>query len=229
VSTVTIVEDARSASLIEALESNGFQNVQRIPHIKGFFPEPTEHLQALVRVLELALHRRKETLQRALIDAAREMSRHVDALLLGYGLCGSALENPQALLDVDVPIFVPMDGDHAVDDCVGLALGGRECYYAEQRRVPGTFFMTPGWSCHWQKLFGPHVGDRERKAAKRLFAHYERALLVMTPVMPQDDMKQRAHEFSQLFDLRVEEQAGTLDILSQAWQTAKAFLESKAD
>ena len=229
VSQVTVLEDARSARLIEALESRGFQNVRRIPHVSGFFPEPSERLEVLVRVLELALHRRKETLQRGLVSAAREMSRHVDALLLGYGLCGGALKDPKELLDVDVPVFVPLDGDHPVDDCVGLILGGRDRYYAEQCQTPGTFFMTPGWTRHWEKLFGQNFGDVERKVAKRLFAHYERTLLVSTPVMPQDEMKQSANEFSRMFGLCVQECEGTLDILSTAWKTAKAFLESKAD
>lgn len=228
VSQITVLEDAGSTRLIEALDSGGFQNVRRIPHIKDFLPEPSEQLEVLVRVLELALHRRKETLQRRLVGAAHEMGRHVDALLLGYGLCGSALENPKELLDVAVPVFVPIDGDHPVDDCVGLILGGRDCYYAEQCRVPGTFFMTPGWSWHWKKLFGQNFGDVEREAAKRLFARYERTLLVVTPVLPQDEMKQRAHEFSRLLGLRVQEREGTLDLLRQAWKAAKAFLEREA-
>lgn len=227
VSQITVLEDARSTRLIEALESRVFQNVRRIPHIKCFFPEPSEHLEVLVWVLELALHRRKKILQQRLVVAAREMSRHVDAILLGYGLCGGALENPKELLDVDVPVFLPMDGDHPVDDCVGLLLGGRNCYYAEQRKVPGTFFLTPGWTYHWKKLFGQNFGDVEIAAAKRLFARYERTLLVLTSVMPQDEMKRSSNEFSRLFGLCVQECEGTLDILSKAWKVAKAFLKSK--
>jgi hypothetical protein len=227
VSQITVLEDARSTRLIEALESRGFQNVRRIPHIKCFVSEPSEHLEVLVWVLELALHRRKKILQQRLVATAREMSRHVDAILLGYGLCGGALENPKELLDVDVPVFLPMDGDHPVDDCVGLLLGGRNCYYAEQRKVPGTFFLTPGWTHHWKKLFGQNFGDVEIAAAKRLFTHYERTLLVLTSVMPQDEMKRSSNEFSRLFGLCVQECEGTLDILSNAWKVAKAFLKGK--
>jgi hypothetical protein len=227
VAQITVLEDARSTRLIEALESRGFQNVRRIPHIKGFFPEPSEHLEVLVRVLELALHRRKKILQQALVVAAREMNRYVDALLLGYGLCGGALENPKELLDVDVPVFLPMDGDHPVDDCVGLLLGGRNCYYAEQRKVPGTFFLTPGWTHHWKKLFGQNLGDVKLDVAKRLFARYERSLLVLTPIVPQDQMKQSADEFNRLFGLCTQVREGTLCILSKAWEAAKAFLEGK--
>jgi hypothetical protein len=229
VSQVTVLEDARSTRLIEALASRGFQNVRRIPHVKSFSPEPSEHLEVLVRVMELALHRRKQTLQRELVRAARELSHHVDALFLGYGLCGNALEDPKELLDVDVPVFAPIDSNHLVDDCVGLILGGREHYYAEQCQVPGTFFMTPGWTCHWKNLFGQDFGNMERDVAKRLFAHYERTLLVSTPVIPQDEMRQSVDEFSGLLGLYVQEREGTLDILSQAWKVAKAFLERQAD
>ena len=53
------------------------------------------------------------------------MGRHVDAIVLGYGLCGNALQKPEELLvDAGVPIFIPMDQDHPVDDCVGLIIGG---------------------------------------------------------------------------------------------------------
>ena len=227
VSQVTVLEDLRSARLIERLESQGFHNVRRIPHIKGFLPEPSEHLEVLVRVLELALHRRKSTLQRGLLAAAREISRHVDALLLGYGLCGGALENPKELLDTDVPIFIPMDQDHPVDDCVGLILGGRDRYYAEQRHAPGTFFLTAGWTHHWRQLFGPGFCGAQLDVARRLFAHYERALLVMTPVLPQEEMRRNANEFGRLFGLGVQETYGTLDILNKAFNAAKECLGSQ--
>ena len=71
-------------------------------HISGFSPEPSEHLEVLVHVLEVALHRRKHILQKGIISAVKEMNRYVDAFLLGYGLCGNALSNPAELLDVDV-------------------------------------------------------------------------------------------------------------------------------
>jgi hypothetical protein len=229
VAQVTVLEDTRSTRLIEALELRGARNVRRIPHVKSFSPEPSDQPEVLVRVLEVALHRRKEILRRGLVGAAREMSCHVDALLLGYGLCGNALENPKTLLDVGVPVFVPMDGDKPVDDCVGLILGGREHYYAEQRRVPGTFYMTPGWSCHWKGMFGGDPDEVKQETAKRLFANYDRTLLVLTPVMPEDEMKHSANKFCRLFGLTVQERRGTLGILEQAWQSAKTYLRAKPD
>ena len=82
------------------------------------------------------------------------MAPYVDAILLGYGLCGNALKDHEELfLDSRVPVFLPMDGDHPVDDCVGLIIGGRENYYEEQCKVAGTMFINSGFLRHWETLF----------------------------------------------------------------------------
>jgi len=52
----------------------------------------------LIRVLELGLHIWQKNLQQALLEAAHEMSPQSDALVLGYGLCGNALQNAEELL-----------------------------------------------------------------------------------------------------------------------------------
>jgi len=226
VARITILEDTRSARLIEALESNGTKNLRRIHQIKDFAPRPEAQVEILVSVLELALHDRKKTLQEGLVEAAREMGPHVDALFLGYGLCGNAIEKPDELLsDAGVPIFIPMDEDHPVDDCVGLLIGGRDCYYGEQCKVAGTFFMIPGWTYHWKRIFDQEFGNMSLDMAKRLFAHYERTLLISTPIMSKDEMGRNAEEFSKMFGFRTEARKGTLDILNETWKAAKEFLK----
>jgi hypothetical protein len=178
----------------------------------------------------LALHDRKRTLQQGLQEAAHALGPHVDALLLGYGLCGNALEKPDELLQgAGVPVFIPMDEDHPVDDCVGLIIGGRSHYYDEQCKVAGTFFMIPGWTCHWRRLFAQEHGNLSLDMAKRLFRDYERSLLISTPVMSEAEMKQNSKEFNQLFCLHQESRPGTLEILKQTWSAAKAFLNSKQE
>lgn len=228
VARITVLEDLHSARLLEALEATGYPHLYRIPHVKGFRPEPSGQVEVLVRVLEFALHRKKEILQHALIRSARELRPYVDAMLLGYGLCGNALENPVDLLDVNVPVYLPMDGDHPVDDCVGLLLGGRACYYAEQCQVPGTFFMLPGWTHHWKTMFGANFCGSDPEMARRLLTHYERALLVLTPVMPAEAMRRQTEEFIRFFDLRVEARQGTLRILNDAWNAVKANVTGRS-
>ena len=230
VSRITALEEERSVRLIAALESMRTSNVNRIADIKAFSPNSENHTEVLIRVLELALHNRKKTLQQGLINAALEFGPHVDALMLGYGLCGNALQKPDELLsDADVPVFIPMEEDHPVDDCIGLLIGGRECYYGEQCKVAGTFFMIPGWTYHWKRMFEQEFGNMSLEIAKRLFRNYERSLLISTPIMSLEEMRRNSEPFNERFGFRTEVREGTLGILKKTWDSAKAFLNSKND
>lgn len=230
VDRITVLENKRSIRMLEALESAETENLKRISDLNSYAPNPGNQLEVLVHVLELGLHNRKHLLQQGLIEAACEMGSCVDALLLGYGLCGNALEKPNELLaDAGVPIFIPMDEDHPVDDCVGLVIGGRENYYQEQCKVAGTFFMIPGWTCHWHRMFEKEFGNLSVDMAKRLFKDYERSLLIPSPVMSEDAMKQNSKDFNTLFGFREEIRQGTLQILMDSWQSAKTFLKTGLD
>jgi hypothetical protein len=227
VGRITVLEDERSAHLIAALESIKKDNLNRITHLKDFIPTAENSLEVLVGVLELALHNRKNTLQQGLLEAALAFGPRVDALMLGYGLCGNAFEKPEELLsDAGVPIFIPMDEDHPVDDCIGLLIGGRERYYGEQCQVAGTFFMIPGWTYHWERMFEQEFGNLSLEMAKRLFKNYERSLFISTPIMSLEEMKQNSKAFNELFGLRTEICQGTLSILQKTWDTAKKYLNS---
>ena len=227
---LTVLENSRSVRMLDELQSGGTQNLNRISDLESFAPGPVNRLEVLAQVLELGLHNRKKLLQDGLVDAAREMGSRVDALLLGYGLCGNALEKPDELLsDAGVPVFIPMDEDHPVDDCIGLLIGGRDRYYGEQCQVAGTFFMIPGWTTHWKRMFEQELGNLSPEMAKRLFKHYERSLLISTPIMSLEEMKQNSKAFNELFDLRTEVCKGTLSILQNTWDTAKQCLNSNND
>lgn len=107
---ITVLADERSACLLRALHSINSQNLKKIAGLNEFIPGSKDEMEVLVRVLELGLHNRKQTLQRGLVQAAQEFGPQVDALLLGYGLCGNALEKPDELLsDAGVPIFIPSE------------------------------------------------------------------------------------------------------------------------
>lgn len=228
VEKITVLDDKRSTRLIKTLDSRKAIAVRRIPEVRDFVPTDTGRLEVFVQVLELALHNRKKMLQQGLLDAVREMASHVDALVLGYGLCGNALEDPDKLFSgIDTTVFLPMDEDHPVDDCVGLIIGGRECYYGELCHVAGTFFMIPGWTYHWKRMFEREFGNMTLELARRLFVHYERSLLVLTPIMPLEQMHENVAEFNRLFGFRTEVREGTLNILKETWQKAKAHLNSK--
>ena len=80
---ITVLQDGRSAHLVQKFDSAGAENLTLIADLNAFAPAPAGRFEVLVQVLELALHSRKKILQQALIDAAVALSSHVDALLLG--------------------------------------------------------------------------------------------------------------------------------------------------
>lgn len=225
---ISVLEDRHSVRLIELLDAGQQRRLRRLPHVHAFRAEPDDALEALVRVLELGLHRNRKVLRSALVKAAHELRPHVSALLLGYGLCGNALDDPRTVLDLDIPVFLPMDGDHPVDDCVALCLGGRTTYYGEQRQVAGTFFLTPGWSQHWRRMFDARSGEVALPGLKRVLAGYERALLVHTQALDKAEMQRRGIEFSRLTGLRLESRQGTVALLESAWNDAKAYVQAHA-
>ena len=219
---ITVLEDGRSERLLSSLDALDRPGVERISTLGNFVPHANDQPEALVRVLELGLHIWLQKLREALVPAAEEMALHVDALVLGYGLCGNALEAPARLLShLGVPVFLPMNADHPVDDCVGLLIGGRERYYAEQCKVAGTFFITPGWAYHWRRLLDREMGGVSMEIARRMFEHYERTLLISNPVMSEQEMRENIEEFVDTFDFRVETCQGTMSILQRTWQEAK--------
>lgn len=221
---ITIIKNQHEKRLVEALESVA-PIVKQITRPLDYVPEISDGLEVLVCVLEIALHNRKRSLQEGLQAAAIDMGPVVDALLLGYGLCGNALNKPEELLaDAKVPLFIPMDGDHPVDDCVGLAIGGRDNYYKEQCKIAGTFFMIPGWTVHWKRMFEKEFGNMSQDIAKRIFKNYQRSLLIPTPVMSEDDMRKNAVPFSEAYGFRTECRSGSLQMLEETWQNAKDFL-----
>ncbi len=97
ITRVTVVEDEYSQALTALLEESGLRP-RRIKGAESFVRNADNGLEVLIRVLELGLHNRKRLLQDGLAAAGKEMGPRVDALLLGYGLCGNALADPAALL-----------------------------------------------------------------------------------------------------------------------------------
>ena len=94
VGSITVLKNDFSLRLIESLESKGLMP-KTISSLKEFTPVPAKGLEILVRVLELGLHDRKVLLQEGLAQAGEEMGPRVDALLLGYGLCGTPWPTPR--------------------------------------------------------------------------------------------------------------------------------------
>jgi len=88
-----------------------------------------------VELLRYGLHDTPSDLRvklQAYIDAS--VGQGYDAIVLGYGLCGKAIEGLQAK---DVPLVLPR-----AHDCITLFLGSRARYQQQFDQNPGTYWFA---------------------------------------------------------------------------------------
>lgn len=228
VSAVNILENEFSHELRETIRRKSNIRTKSVDSMAEYLSTSSDGLEVIIRVMKVGLHSVIQDLRNGVRQAAIEMEPYVDAILLGYGLCGNALKDHDELLPASVvPVLLPMDGDHPVDDCVGLIIGGRENYYEEQCRVAGTMFINSGFSRHWETML--HKGRDAEKCGlvmmKRLMASYERSLLLPTPVASEQELALGIQKFNEIYGLRAEVRPGTLDILERTWSSAKHLVK----
>jgi len=229
VSDIWVVLDEFSKELTMELENDTRKRVHRMAGAEEFPKEETNGISVLVQVLEVGLHSNIPKLTSGVTTAVEKIAPYVDAVLLGYGLCGNALNHADDLFkEIPVPVMLPMEQDNPVDDCVGLIIGGRENYYAEQCRCAGTMFMNSGFSRHWKKIISGHVPEKlipkKDMIMKRLMGNYERSLILTTPVLGESKMRENIHEFNEKFNLKTDIRPGTLTLLENAWEEVKKAL-----
>ena len=201
--------------------------MRRVTRVDEFGADADSGLAVLVRVMEVGLHAHIPTLKQALAAAVDAMAPAVDAVLLGYGLCGNALKDLDALFpDVAVPVILPTDNGEPVDDCVGLIIGGRENYYSEQCRCAGTMFMNAGFSRHWSKDPGSRkcpksFSTRRTPSSNASWRTTSAACSFPPPCSAEAELRRNTREFSERHNLRTEIRPGTLSLLEKAWSGAK--------
>ncbi len=226
VADIFVMDNEFSTGLLSELEAHGKKPVHRLASLWEFGAVQGDRHHVLVRVMELGLHSDIKNLQHHVVSAVKEMSRHVNSILLGYGLCGNALSDAEDLFsEVAIPVMLPMDENHPVDDCVGLIIGGRENYYARQCECAGTMFINAGFSRHWQKFMDLNLPEKllpkKDRIQKRMMRDYERSLFLPTEVLGETEMMTNIEAFNAQFGLRTESTPGTLALLEKAWQEAK--------
>lgn len=226
VADIFVIDNEFAAGLLSELKDHKKKPVHRLTSLWEFGTSQGDGHHVLVRVVELGLHSDIKKLQRHVVSAVKEMGRHVNSILLGYGLCGNALNPAEDLFsEVGIPVMLPMDENHPVDDCVGLIIGGRENYYARQCECAGTMFMNAGFSRHWQKFMDSDLPEKllpkKDKIQKRMMRDYKRSLLLPTEVLGETEMMKNIEGFNAKFNLNTESTPGTLALLEKAWQEAK--------
>jgi hypothetical protein len=178
-------------------------------------PEVTE-----IIYLEVALHCYPQKMKEAIKERIASIKDKIDVVFLGYGYCQSlkGIED-----ELDVPVIMPQ-----LDDCIQILLTPQK-FGSEIRREVGTWFMTPGWAeagaemvikeTHADRV--TKYGKNPLEIARRLFTHYRRGLFIDTGVGDSEYFSEKANEFCEIFNLRLEKTVGTSAILEQHLQMAK--------
>jgi hypothetical protein len=201
------------------------------------------------RQLDMGLHEgAAENLRTALqgaIDAAPAGT--YDAIAIAYGLCNRGIIGLQAR---SAPVVIPR-----AHDCIGMLLGGTQCYLAQLEAQPGTYFQSPGWLEHLpasgevrqQMSFGPDATvTREQLAAKyggenadylleqfkKFTQYYERLAYISTPVPEAARWEKAARETARKHDWKFERLPGDLGwlhrLINAEW-SEREFLILKPD
>ena len=142
------------------------------------------------------------------IDRIETEDPAVDAILLGYGLCGGATAG---LTSKRVPLVLPR-----AHDCVTIFLGSRDRYLQEQESTPGTYWFTEDNVKRGNAFMGALLGSSERsdsvkstyeeyvekygqenadylmEALGEWQQHYSRGAFLETGMAPDDVAKERA-------------------------------------
>lgn len=216
ITRISVVASKFSESFQDYVAESGGR-IQLLHHLHDF--EPSGGVDVVVSVLEVALHMVKENLQEGVRKGAAALAQHVDVLMLGYGMCGNVLADPEEVLgDIGVPIVVPRNDDGSIiDDCVCLVLGGTDAYLEQVYKEAGTWFLTPGWLRHWETLLVKELGAKDIPTVKWIFDRtgYKRALMVETGVGDPEDFRVESERFAEIFGFYVDRTPGSLRILER--------------
>ena len=201
---------------------------------------PAEHLAAespheiIVTDLSASLHVEPLPLRDRIqehIERIEAEDPEVDAILLGYGLCGGATAG---LVAHRVPLVLPR-----AHDCVTIFLGSRDRYQQEQESTPGTYWFTEDNVKRGNAFMGALLGSSERsdgvkatydeyvekygqenadylmEALGEWQQHYSRGAFLETGMAPDDVARERAREETENRGWRFETVLSDLGLLER--------------
>lgn len=200
-------------------------------------------LEVVVNILPFALHLYAEDIKREVVAASKEIEKHVDYILLLYGLCGNALGSIRELL-INSKIKVPFDilsneKGEIMDDCICALIGSSENYLKELEKTTNIFFMTPGWAKHWPRLIEEKIRnvDPEKIAelsqmdVKEKFkmalgsSVYKRVIGIELNFIDKSNFRARCNDFASHFNSEVVIREGTINTLRDSFNKALKEIE----
>jgi hypothetical protein len=154
-----------------------------LAHVLGPIMPP----DAVIRVMDIGLHVDLQKLKSRLLKEIADIEEDGTNILLGYGLCGRALEG---VFSGRSTLVLPR-----VDDCVGALLGSRRRRKDLLKQNPGCYFLEQNWLKTELNIFTEIMKGLERvppekreKIVKLMLKHYNTlALFDAGDLLPENE------------------------------------------
>ena len=164
-------------------------------------------------VLDFGLHlvpgSLKTRLQEAIDTACQE---EYDTIILGYGLCSMAVVGLETR---SCTVVIPR-----VDDCIACFLGSREAYTAQNKKEPGTYYLTKGWIevsdtllDEYNRSVVKYGEERAERIMRIMLQNYKRLVYIDTGTGNQAYYRKYARNVAKKFNLRFEEVKGSDELI----------------
>lgn len=163
-------------------------------------------------VLDFGLHLVPGSLKIRLQEAIDAACPEYDTLILGYGLCSMAVVGLQSR---NCTIVIPR-----VDDCIACFLGSSEAYTAQNKKEPGTYYLTKGWIevsdtllDEYNRAVEKYGEARAERIMRVMLQNYKRLVYIDTGTENQEHYREYARSVAARFNLRFEEVVGSNDLI----------------
>lgn len=163
-------------------------------------------------VLDFGLHLVPGSLKLRLQEAIDVACVDYDTLILGYGLCSMAVVGLQSR---NCTIVVPR-----VDDCIACFLGSRDAYTEQNKKEPGTYYLTKGWIevsdtllDEYNRSVEKYGQSRAERIMRIMLNNYKRLVYIDTGTDNQDYYREYARNVADKFNLRFEEVKGSNSLI----------------
>lgn len=164
--------------------------------------------------LEIGLHRTPTAMPSLIQGKIHQADDKIDYIVLGYGLCGNGILGVKAETK---PLVIPK-----AHDCISLFLGSSEARRKEQRKAPGTYYLTKGWIEEGTPplaLLEEYTQRYGRKTAEWViseeFKHYTRLALVDTGAYDLATYRNHARANAAFLGVAYEEIKGSLALFEK--------------
>jgi hypothetical protein len=178
--------------------------------------------------LEFSYHNDPNKLREVIVEKVNGLEGTMDAVLLGYGVCGS-------LTDVVDELRVPTITFKA-DDCIAVYLT-QEVVDRERKKVPLTYYSTPYFSemdmewqeNDWEKKMGFEMEtDDFKRMFSKMFDGYSRSIYIHT-IGDRECFEKKAKQFADELSLSYETRDGTLSVMQDAIKQVKELAARLSD